>query len=208
MKPCMRIIRSLIAASPILVSAFALAQPPAVATEVCSSCHGSGGVSLNPLVPTLAGQPYTLIEDNLLAFRAGKRACAQERADGSAAAALAQTMCSFVQDLRDDDIPALAAYYEGLDFVAAEQPFDPTLAARGAEIHEANGCDRCHVNGGRGTLGMAPVLAGQWKPFLHRALEAVHRGQRKGPTMMNEPILQLDDASIEALVNYYASARD
>lgn len=208
MNPYARIIHSLSVAFLVLVPTHALAQPPAVAGEVCSSCHGVAGVSLNPLVPTLAGQPYTFIEDNLLAFRAGKRACAPERANGSPAATLAQTMCSFVRDLHDADISALAGYYEALDFVAAEQPFDPALAGRGSAIHRASGCDRCHANGGRGTLGMAPVLAGQWAPSLHRALEAVRGGRRKGPTMMNEPILEFDDDSIEALVNYYASQRD
>ena len=108
MRPAAWTIRSLIAAFLLLAPPIALAQLPAVAGEVCGGCHGAGGVSLNPLVPTLAGQPYTLIEDNLLALRGGKRACAPERGDGSPAAALAHTMCSFVRDLRDEDISALA----------------------------------------------------------------------------------------------------
>lgn len=176
-----------------------------VAQRVCSACHGAGGVSLNPLVPTLAGQPYTLIEDNLLAFRAGNRSCSPQRADGSPSAALAQTMCAQVQDLKDSDIAALAGYFEDLDFVAAQQAFDSGLAARGAAIHRQAGCERCHADGGSETLGMAPVLAGQWTPYLRRALNAIRAGTRHGPKMMNEPLRQLDDAAVEALLNYYAS---
>jgi len=178
---------------------------PDVAQQVCSSCHGAGGISLNPLVPTLAGQPYTLIEDNLLAFRAGHRSCAPQRADGSPSAALAQTMCAQVRDLRDEQIAGLAAYYSGLSFEPSMQDFDPALTARGAEVHRSGGCERCHAEGGTETLGMAPVLAGQWTPYLRRALNAVRVGTRHGPKMMNEPLRQLDDAAVEALLNFYAS---
>lgn len=190
---------------PVPGRAEAPATVPDIAQRVCSTCHGASGVSLNPLVPTLAGQPYTLIEDNLLAFRAGKRSCSPQRADGSPSAALAQTMCAQVQELGDEQIAALAKYYSSLAFEPAEQDFDPELAARGAEVHRANGCERCHADGGSETLGMAPVLAGQWTPYLRRALNAIRAGTRHGPKVMNEPLRQLDDAAVEALLNYYAS---
>jgi sulfide dehydrogenase cytochrome subunit len=180
-------------------------QAPGIVADVCAACHGAGGVSQNPLVPTLAGQPYTLIEDNLLAFRAGKRSCSPQRADGSPSAVLAETMCGHVQQLSHGEIATLADYYSGLDFVAAEQRFEDDSVARGAEIHRQAGCNRCHADGGRETLGM---LAGQWTPFLRRALEAVRTGARRGPKMMNEPLRQLDDGDVEALLNYYASQQD
>jgi sulfide dehydrogenase cytochrome subunit len=186
----------------------AAAQEPKIAAEVCGSCHGAGGVSPNPIVPTLAGQPYTFIEDNLLAFRAGKRSCAQEPADDSPNATLANTMCGFVRGLQDREIADIASWYEGLAFVAAEQPFDPALASRGALLHQQGGCDRCHADGGRETMGIAPVLAGQWTPFLRRALQELRAGRRPGPKEMNGPIRGLDDGEIEALLSYYARPQD
>jgi cytochrome subunit of sulfide dehydrogenase len=208
-RPASRIKHALIPAVALLIAApAAIAEEPRIATEVCSGCHGAGGVSPNPLVPTLAGQPFTFIEDNLLAFRAGQRSCAPERADGGASAALANTMCSLVRDLRDDEITAIAAWYEGLDFVAAEQQYDPALASRGETIHQQGGCDRCHADGGRETLGIAPVLAGQWTPFLRRALQEIRAGKRRGPREMNGPIRNLEDGQLEALLNYYAKPRD
>ena len=180
------------------------AQAERIDSEICSSCHGERGVSANPLVPRLAGQPYTLIEDNLLAFRAGKRSCSPARADGSPAAALAQTMCALVRDLGDREIASLAEYFSAQAFVPAQQDFDPQLAARGAALHRQLGCERCHADGGSQTLGMAPVLAGQWTPFLRRALGAVREGTRRGPKMMNEPLRSLGEKELEALLNFYA----
>lgn len=191
----------------LIASPAVMAEAPRIVVDVCSACHGAGGVSQNPLVPTLAGQPYTFIEDNLLAFRAGKRSCAPERADGSPAAALASTMCQTVRGLSAGEIGAIAAWYEGLDFVAAEQPYDAAAAASGELLHQSAGCDRCHADGGRETLGMAPVLAGQWTPFLRRALQQVHTGKRRGPKEMNRPLRSLDDGQLEALLNYYAKPR-
>ena len=189
----------------LLLPTTGVTQGAKIASEICSPCHGEGGVSLNPLVPSLAGQPYTLIEDNLLAFRLGKRSCAEARADGSPAAALAQTMCGHVRSLGDVEIARLAEFYSGRDFSPADQSFDPELAARGADLHVQLGCDRCHADGGRETLGMAPRLAGQWKPVLRRALEAVRDGTRKGPKMMNPQVQSLDDTELEALLNFYAA---
>ena len=69
-------------------------------------------MSVNPRVPTLAGQPYTLIEDNLLAFRAGLRVCNADQGDNSPPAILAKVMCTNVAELDDmastdhDNIPA------------------------------------------------------------------------------------------------------
>lgn len=183
-------------------------QELAPITAFCASCHGEGGVSRNPLVPTLAGQPYTLIEDNLLAFRAGKRACSPQRSDGSPAALLAQTMCARVAELTDEGISELARFFERQAFEPAEQSFDPALADRGARLHIDRGCERCHSDGGRTTNDMAPVLAGQWTPYLRRAMDALRSGERQGPKVMNAAIHELADREVEALLNYYASQRE
>lgn len=176
--------------------------------DECAGCHGAGGVSTNPMVPTLAGQPYTLIEDNLLAFRGGGRACSAQRDDGSPPALLAKTMCMLVAELKDEEIVALAAYFESRTFESAEQTFDAALADRGSRLHAEKGCEGCHSDEGRTTNAMAPVLAGQWKPYLRRAIHAVRSGERHGPVAMNVAIDKLNDQEIEALLHFYASASD
>ena len=177
-------------------------------TSVCESCHGTNGVSKNPLVPILAGQPYTLIEDNLLAFRAKRRICAPQRSDESPSALLAKTMCTTVASLEDTEITALAAFFERQAFIPAEQAFESTLTASGSILHIEKGCERCHSQGGRQTNAMAPILAGQWMPYLRRAMDALRSGTRKGPKVMNTSIHNLNENEVEALLQYYASQQE
>ncbi len=180
----------------------------ATLTAVCSGCHGPGGVSVNSTVPTIAGQAYTVIEDNLLAFRDGGRACTETELLQDEAAALVSAMCAVVATLDDRDISALAEFYELQVFAPARQSFDAAFAAEGARIHREAGCELCHSQGGRESNGMAAILAGQWTAYLERSLLRIRAGERMGPKVMNQAIRKMTDRDIAALLNYYASQKD
>lgn len=177
-------------------------------TPVCSGCHGLKGISLNSTVPTIAGQAFTLIEDGLLAFRASDSACSKTELLQGEAAALLAAMCAFVATLENQDIAALAEFYESQAFVPARQSFDSSRASEGARIHQESGCETCHSQGGRQSNGMAAILAGQWTPYLERSLLRIRAGEKMGPKVMNEAIRQLTDGDIQALLSYYASQQD
>lgn len=177
-------------------------------TPVCNGCHGQGGVSLNSTVPTIAGQAFTLIEDNLLAFRDDEGACASTELLQGEAAALLTAMCAVLAGLGDEDLTALAEWYELQEFVPAQQPFDPALAAEGARIHLDAKCEQCHSGGGRESNGMAAILAGQWTSYLERALKRIRNGERKGPVVMTKAIEEFTDRDMNAILNFYASQGD
>ncbi len=67
---------------------------------LCAACHGVAGVSINPLWPSLAGQQEQYLVKQIKAFRDG------ERED--------ITMQPFVENLSDQDVADLAAFYAGL----------------------------------------------------------------------------------------------
>ena len=67
---------------------------------LCSACHGPAGLSVNPLWPNLAGQHQPYLAAQIRAYRDGKR---EEI-----------TMQPFVQDLTDQDVEDLAAWYASL----------------------------------------------------------------------------------------------
>jgi sulfide dehydrogenase cytochrome subunit len=159
-------------------------------------------------VPIIAGQAYTLIEDNLLAFRDQQRACSESDYLRGEAAALLASMCAVVATLEEQDIAALADFYQRQDFVPANQSFDPSGVEYGATIHQQANCEHCHSGGGRESNGMAAILAGQWTPYLERSLLRIRAGERMGPKVMNGAIGKLTDDDIEGLLSYYASRHD
>ena len=67
---------------------------------VCAACHGPAGVSVNPAWPSLAGQQPVYLAKQIRLFRDGVR--------------VEPTMQPFVQNLSDEDIDDIAAYYAGL----------------------------------------------------------------------------------------------
>ena len=67
---------------------------------LCAACHGPVGVSVNPAWPNLAGQQPVYLAKQIRMFRDGER--------------VEPTMQPFVQNLADQDIDDLAAYYASL----------------------------------------------------------------------------------------------
>ena len=67
---------------------------------LCAACHGPAGVSINPLWPSLAGQQELYLVKQIKAFRDGER---EEI-----------TMQPFVENLTDQDVADLAAFYTNL----------------------------------------------------------------------------------------------
>ena len=94
-----------------LLAGLLLAGSPALAGSVgqgkdktkeygCRTCHGKDGQGTMPIYPNLAGQKEAYLEQQLKNFRSGRRQ--------------AQQMSIVAQDLSDQDIADLAAYYASL----------------------------------------------------------------------------------------------
>jgi cytochrome c553 len=69
-------------------------------SNTCVPCHGSQGISSNPVWPDLAGQKEQYLTLQLKAFRDGAREH--------------PLMTPMAQGLSDEDIANLAAYYSSL----------------------------------------------------------------------------------------------
>ena len=71
-----------------------------VKAKGCATCHGMDGQGTSPMFPNLAGQSEVYLEQQLKAFRSGRRQAPQ--------------MSIVVRNLSDREISVLAAYYAGL----------------------------------------------------------------------------------------------
>jgi sulfide dehydrogenase cytochrome subunit len=180
------------------------AEDVSAIVENCNGCHGDNGVSEWSDMPTIAGIDAFTHSEALYVYRDGDRPCAESDYRIGDTSRPATTMCAVTADLADEQIEAVAVYYEELPFVAAAQAFDSALAEQGAAIHKAE-CDRCHSDGGSNPEDEASILAGQWMDYLRQSFADYASGARPQDRKMQEKMDPLSADDVEALLHYYAS---
>jgi cytochrome c553 len=172
----------------------------ALATGVCSACHGPEGHSISSVFPNLAGQQSAYIVLQLDAFRS------HERGDPNARA----YMWGMASQLTDSTIKSLADYYAAQK-PAPGQPGDKALMAEGAKIYTqgiaAQGvpaCGSCHGKDAEGNAAF-PRLAGQHADYLIAQLEGFQSGVRANAPIMTNVVKSLSPEQIRAAATYAAS---
>jgi cytochrome c553 len=160
--------------------------------ELCAACHGDNGISQADNIPSLAAQPDLFLQWQLVFFRAGTRK--------------SEHMQSIAEELSNDDIRNLAAYFASLTPPKADKPdADPDLSAKGAQAAMGRRCASCHTDNYAGTKAIARV-AGQREDYLVKALQEYKSGARSGGGMaaMAEVAYPLSEEEIIALAHYLA----
>ena len=146
----------------------------------CGKCHGAGGISHQPLVPSLAAQ------DPVYLLRASKAYRDHERSD--------ETEMPVKNDAQYDNI---AAYY-------ATQPMTASVEEQLSGQEMAVKCDRCH-NPPSGQRQMnIPSLRGQSHDYLVKAMKE-YRDAGRDNSMMHKMSARYSDEMIDALAAYYAT---
>jgi cytochrome c553 len=159
--------------------------------ELCVGCHGEGGISQMENIPSLAAQPDLFIQWQLVFFRAGTRKNEQ--------------MQPIVEQLTNEDIRNLGAYYASLPPPKPKADDDPDLSRKGAQAAAGRRCAACHTESYAGTKAVARV-AGQREDYLVKALRDYKSGVRAGGAMaaMADIAFPLSEEEIEALAHYLA----
>jgi len=152
--------------------------------KACITCHGQKGISTDTTFPNLAGQKQGYLNQEIKAFRDGKRDNPQ--------------MVPFVNSLSDDDITQLARYFsqQKNDAKASE-----TYNKKGENVRAR--CISCHGMKGITVTELWPNLAGQQAKYLQKQLHAFKSGKRQSP-IMQVIAQELTDKQIEAVAEYYS----
>lgn len=182
------------AAVPFLIAcaAFAADGIPQKAAS-CIICHGPGGNSTDPAMPSLAGQPAQFISTQLYLFREGHRKDAQ--------------MTPLASGLSNADMNELAAYFSSQKPAAPSRKTAPENAAAGRRLAEQHHCVQCH---GPALLGLQhiPRLAGQQFAYLKTQLRGFKAGTRFDMDgNMTSAVQMLSEADIEVLADYLAGLK-
>jgi cytochrome c553 len=160
--------------------------------NLCAACHGPDGNSTTSGVPSIAGQPKTFLENQLIMFREGLRKSDQ--------------MAPVVKGMKDAEIVKLADHFSKLPAKSMEagKP-DPALMKRGAELAKKHHCGSCHLSNFRGQNQM-PRLAGQREEYMLDELRA-YRDNKRPDTTMTAAIYGVPDEGLKALAHFMARAK-
>ncbi len=181
--------------------------------EICAMCHNANGISRMAKFPKLAGQKATYIEQQITAFREGRRLN-----DGG-------QMQSIVGEVAQEDVRQIAAYFSTL-------PQDTEFGNAGYQLgkREAqkislgqalfnkgrkgiSSCASCHANKGTN----APWLDGQHRQYLEKQLHDFNSGERESDCAIAKPESglqkknltssseRLENAEIKALALYLST---
>jgi cytochrome c553 len=159
--------------------------------ELCVGCHGENGISQMENMPSLAGQLDQVIQWQLVYFRAGARKNEQ--------------MQPIVEQLNNEDIRNLGAYFASLPPPKPTEDKNPDLSKKGAQAAAGRRCAACHTDNYAGSKAAAR-LAGQREDYLAKALRDYKSGVRSGggQAAMAEVAHPLSDEEIDALAHYLA----
>jgi cytochrome c553 len=162
-------------------------QAGKAAAAACSACHGDGGVSKTPGMPSLAGFDAEYLVAATKAYKSERRK--------------SDVMKPLVSGLSDADVNNVALYYALQKPAAAATPRAGDAAAGKAA---ASACAGCHGDDGNSaTPKTTPTLAGQDAQYLVAALRAYKNGSRSDDAM-KALAASLDDATAANVAAFYA----
>lgn len=185
--------RALIAAAALALAGVASAADPEAGESkaaVCAACHGAGGNSTNPAVPSIAGQPAQFLSTSLYLFREGNRKDSQ--------------MTPMAANLSNTEMNDLAAYFSSQKAAPSRHRASPENAQAGPDLARKFQCTQCHGTRMQGQQHI-PRLAGQHFEYLRAQLRGFKAGTRIDlDGKMSESAQVLSDKDIEVLVDYIA----
>lgn len=188
-------------ASPHALALDGNAQAGGQKAAVCGACHGVDGNSVNPEWPRLAGQQAGYIEEQLAAFKAGKR--------------VNPVMSPNAMPLSEQDMADLAAYFSSQQLKGDEA--DPSLYKAGALLYRGGdasqqipACMSCHGPEGKGN-GPAryPSLRAQHSVYVYSQLKAFASGDRKplSNDIMQAITAKMTDEQMRSVASYVQGLR-
>lgn len=158
--------------------------------SLCAACHGAGGNSANPAVPSIAQQPAQFISTSLFMFREGNRKDPQ--------------MTPMAANLSNAEMDELAKFFTAQKAAPPKHKTSAENARTAPELAKKFNCTQCH---GAKLLGQQhiPRLAAQQFGYLKVQLRGFKAGTRADiDGNMTSAAQALTEKDIEVLSDYLA----
>jgi sulfide dehydrogenase cytochrome subunit len=167
-----------------------------ILADTCAGCHGTDGSSHGPVTPTIASLSKDYFISSMRDYKSGTRP--------------ATVMDRIARGYSDEDIEAMAAWFQTKPFVRTFQTVDAAKIKNGEELAKKY-CSSCHEDEGKAGEGVG-VLAGQWLPYMQIALADFLGGRRQVERRQKRKYdaLIAEQGGVEAfqpILHYYASVK-
>jgi sulfide dehydrogenase cytochrome subunit len=178
--------------SGLLLGAAQLSAAPTaqMLADTCAGCHGTDGSSTGPATPTIAGMSAEYFKTTMDEYKKDART--------------STIMGRIAKGYSEEEIALMADYYAAQKFIRAKQDLDAGKVEAGAKLYGKN-CEKCHDESGALADDDSGILAGQWLPYMRYSMADFRADKREMPKKMRKKVEKLDDADIEALLQYFAS---
>jgi cytochrome c553 len=161
-------------------------QAGKTAAAGCAGCHGDGGISKTPGMPSLVGLDPKYLIAAMKAYKSGQRKN--------------DMMKSMLVSVTDASMNNIALYFALQKSARAQTP---AAGDKAAGATAAAGCAGCHGAEGVSENPATPSLAGQDAAYLASALQAYKQGARSDETMKGLAA-SLDDGAVKNVAAFYA----
>jgi len=152
----------------------------------CAGCHGDGGISKTPGMPSLVGLDPKYLVAAMKAYKSGQRKN--------------DTMKAMLASVTDASMNNIALYF------ALQKPGraqTPAAGDKAAGETAVAGCAGCHGSDGVSATPTTPSLAGQDATYIASALQGYKQGARSDETMKGLAA-SLDDSAVQNVAAFYA----
>jgi cytochrome c553 len=154
--------------------------------QTCEACHGAGGNSVQPGIPSIASQPSLFVENQLVLFREGIRK--------------SPVMTPLMAGISDKEIQQLSDHFSKQAVKPESSSVDKKLFTQGQALAKKLRCGVCHLSDFSGQKQM-PRLAGQREDYLQSEMLA-YRANQRPDTTMTAALYGVKDDEIKALAHF------
>ena len=169
-------------------TSLSFAQDVSAKIQVCGACHGSDGNSKIVGTPSLAGQPKTFLENQLVMIREGMRDIPAMRGQ--------------LDGLSDTAIVSIAKFYTGNPAISQAGSRNTALFEKGQVISKEALCGTYHLPSYVGRDQM-PRISAQREDYLLYSMRQFRSNQAVGrDTIMAASLYGMTDDDLKAIAHY------
>ena len=174
-------------------ASLSFAQDIKAKMQVCAACHGSDGNSKIVGTPSLAGQPKTFLENQMVMIREGMRNI--------------PVMNGQLDGFSDAEIIAVAKFYNTSPAISQAGTKNNTLFEKGQAISKEALCGTCHLPNYVGRDQM-PRIAAQREDYLLFSMRQFRSNQAVGrDTIMAASLYGMSDDDLKAIAHYLSQLK-